>query len=251
MPVMDEFKEERAALKHGTVKQKWQYFLDYYKWYVIAAVALLGFAGSWIYQVVTAKDTAFNATLINAFEMTSGEEYSQRFAEYAGIDTGEYDVIFDSSMHIDLSSMGQDTYTATQRLMVYVAAGEIDVVLSDAALIEQYAYSETFEDLRTLLTEEQIERYEPYFFYLDQAVMDAIDEAQAEPNYDYTSIPAHPDPRKPEDMERPVPVGIYLEGAQSLGETYYFGEEDVVLAVAATSKNREAAAKFIDFVTQE
>ena len=29
MPVMDEFKEEREALKHGTPKQKLAYFWDY------------------------------------------------------------------------------------------------------------------------------------------------------------------------------------------------------------------------------
>ena len=56
MPVMDEFKEEREALKHGTPKQKFAYFLDYYKWHVIVALAVIGFAGSLIYQAVTCKE---------------------------------------------------------------------------------------------------------------------------------------------------------------------------------------------------
>ena len=41
MAVMVEFKEEREALKHGTPKQKFTYFMDYYKWYVIIAVIII------------------------------------------------------------------------------------------------------------------------------------------------------------------------------------------------------------------
>ena len=33
MAVMDEFKEEREALKNGTPKQKLAYFWYYYKWH--------------------------------------------------------------------------------------------------------------------------------------------------------------------------------------------------------------------------
>ena len=35
MPVMDEFKEERAAMKNGTPKEKNPYFYYYYNWYYI------------------------------------------------------------------------------------------------------------------------------------------------------------------------------------------------------------------------
>ena len=66
MPVMDEFKEEREALKHGTLKQKWQYFLDYYKWFVIVGVLILIFAGSFLYQLITRKERAIFAALVNA-----------------------------------------------------------------------------------------------------------------------------------------------------------------------------------------
>ena len=152
MPVMDEFREEREALKHGTLKQKFRYFLDYYKWYVVAAVAIVGFAASMIYNMVTRKDMAFSVSLINAFDIGSGDEYLASFAEYAGIDTEEFDIMADSSMQIDYTSANQNTAASIQKLMVLVAAGEIDALLSDEAVIEQYAYSETFYDLRDVLT---------------------------------------------------------------------------------------------------
>lgn len=252
MPVMDEFKEERAALKkNGTPKQKFMYFLDYYKWHVIIAVAVIGFAASMIYQSVTSKDTAFFAALVNAFEMTSTEEYVQSFAEYAGIDTDEYDVMFDSSMHISNTDVTQDTIAASQKLMVYIAASELDVILSDEATIEQYAYNDSFCDLREVLTQEQLEKYEPYLYYMDQAVADAIHAAQEEPDYDYNQTPSHPDPRKPEAMENPIPVGICLEEASSLEDYYIFLYGDGVLAVPATAPHQDNVTKYIDFLFQQ
>lgn len=202
MPVMDEFREEREALKHGTPKQKFQYFLDYYKWHVIITVLIIGFAVSFIYQTVTRKDVAFAVSLVNAFEMTSGEEHMAAFAGYADINTDEYDVFVDSTLHIDNENMTQETIASSQKLMVLVAAGEVDVLMSDEAIIDQYAYSDTFYDLREVLTPQQLEQYEPYFYYMDQTVADAISEAQLDPDYDYSTMPAHPDPKKPEDMDR-------------------------------------------------
>ena len=250
MPVMDEFREEREALKHGTLKQKFRYFLDYYKWYVVAAVAIVGFAASMIYNMVTRKEMAFSVSLVNAFDIGTGEEQLASFAEYAGIDTEEFDVMADSSMQIDYTSTDQNTAASLQKLMVLVAAGEIDALLSDEAVIEQYAYSETFYDLRDVLTAQQLEAYEPYFFYMDQAVAEAISEAQMDPDYDSNAMPERPDPRKPEAMEQPVPVGICLGEAKALNETYIFLGGEGILAVPATSPHLETVSQYVDFLLQ-
>ena len=248
MPVMDEFREEREALKHGTPKQKFAYFLDYYKWHVIITVAVIAFAASMIYHAVTSKDIAFSVTLVNAYEMGSGEEHMAAFADYAGIDTEEYDVLADASMYMDNTSMDQETIASSQKLMVLIAAGEIDALLSDEALIDQYAYSDSFYDLREVLTPQQLEQYEPYFFYMDQAVAEAISEAQEDPNYDYSQAPSHPDPRNPDAMEEPIPVGIYLGEAASLNEIFIFLNGEGILAVPATSPNLETVPKYVDFI---
>lgn len=250
MPVMDEFREEREALKHGTPKQKFAYFLDYYKWHVIIAVAVIAFIVSMVYQSVTRKDTAFYAALVNVYPVYS-DEHASCFAEYAQIDMDEYDIVLDSSMHIDRTSMDQETVTTTQKLMVYIAAREIDVIISDDATVEQYAYNESFFDIREILSQDQIREYEPYFYYMDQAVADSIHDAQNDPNYDYTQAPSYPDPRKPEDMEKPIPVGIYLDNATSFKEAFWFTKGDGVITVAATCPHPETAAKYIDFILQE
>lgn len=247
MPVMDEFKEERAALKHGTPKQKFTYFMDYYKWPTIAVIAVIIFAGSLAYHILTQKETGFYATLVNGIEYGDTEGYKDSFVQYAGIDTDTYDVFFDTSLRITHGSMDQDTVTSVQKLMVYIAASEIDIVVSDADTITQYAYSETFYDLREILTPEQIAKYEPYFFYADHVVTEEIDAAQSSASYDYTADPTYPDPKDPEAMRDPIPVGIFMDASEGIGGVYYFSSEEVVITVPLTTKNLDAAIDYIEF----
>jgi len=252
MPVMDEFKEEREALKHGTPKQKWQYFLDYYKWFVIVGILIIIFAGSFIYQMVTQKDRAFYAALLNVYELEPAETYPEKFAEYAGIDPNEYDVFFDTSMHMDssnLAAVDENTMATTQKLMVYIAASEIDALIAGESTMNSYAYNETFYDLGSVLSEEQFKKYEPYFYYMDKAVADARNEAEATGD-DYVNVPDYPSPRNPEAMENPIPVGIYLDEADSLKENYYFSDETVILGIPANTDHLENALKYIDFIFQ-
>lgn len=252
MPVMDEFREEREALKHGTFKEKFTYFLDYYKWYVIAAVLVLCFAGSLIYQTVTQKDRAIFVALLNVYELEPAEEYPNRFAEYAGLDPETYEVFFDTSMHMDssdLTAYDENTMATTQKLMVYLAAKEIDILVASESTTNSYAYNEMFYDLSALLSEEQYEKYEPYFYYMDQAVADARNEA-ADVEEEYINVPDYPSPRNPEAMEDPIPVGIYLDKAEGLMENYYFTDETVILSVPANTEHLDIAKQYIDFIFQ-
>lgn len=248
MPVMDEFKEERMAIKQKSPKEKLSYFIDYYKWHTVAVVVLLAAAISMIVHFITQKDRALYVCLINASTFDQTEEYVQRFEEYAGIDTSDYEVTFDTSMHIEVG--GTDTITATsfQKLTVYTAAGDLDVIVTKPEIIEYYVGQGIFYDLRQLLSPEQITLYEPYFFYVDQVVLNAIQNAN---DREETYEAVFSDPRQPETMENPVPVGIVLDDCQRLKESVLFGDEELVLSVIINSSNIETALKFIDFVMQE
>lgn len=248
MPVMDEFKEERAALKNGTPKEKLSYFWDYYKWHVIVTVAVIIAAISMINSILNQKENALYVTIINGMELAPAAEYPAAFAEYAGIDTGTYDVLFDTSMRINMNSLEQDTIASTQKLTTYLAAGQLDAFVSDEDIINQYAYNDTFCDLREILTAEQLKQYEPYFYYLDRAVLNALDEARDSIDYNYEAF-TYPDPREPDAMEEPVPVGLYLNTASSFRESYYLSG-DAILAVAVNSSNVENMIKFVDFLLQ-
>ena len=190
MAVMDEFKEEREALKRGTPKQKLAYFWYYYKWHVIISVIIIGMLVSFIYQFVNRKDTAFNAVLLNAslLDQMSSEQpdFLTDFAEKEGIDLNTSDITFDTSIRIVEDSMDEVSVTSTQKLMAYVAANELDSMITDFDSFQKYANSSLFYDLRDILTEEQLQALEPYFYYVDREVVLAIEAANDDLNNDYT-----------------------------------------------------------------
>lgn len=248
MPVMDEFREEREALKHGTLKEKLSYFFYYYKWHVITVVLVLIAVSTLISQMLSRKDTALYIALINAIDVTPDADLG--FEKYAGIDADSEEVIYDTTMRIDFTKMTEETINSTEKFVVYLAAADLDVVISDTDIIRQYAHSETFYNLRDFLTPEQYEAYSPYFYYMDQSVVDAKNAAQAA--YDYDFVPVYPDPRHPEDMVDPIPVGIYLTDCTALTDRFYFinTDLDIVLSVTLNTKKPETASAYIDFLMQ-
>lgn len=246
MAVMDEFREQREALKHGTPKQKLDYFWTYYKWYVIVGVALIIFVTSFIHELVTKKDDAFYGAFVNSWAQDGAEAYMQGFADKLGIDTEQFNVAVDSSLYISNSSMDQTTVASVQKLMVYIAANQIDVMVSDTVTFEQYANNETFLDLREALSPEQIEKYEPYFYYVDQKLVDEKNAAQDAMDDSY--VPVYPDPSKPEEMEQPVPVAIFVESCEELRESYVFMAEPIAIGIIANTDRLAESVAFIDYL---
>lgn len=252
MPVMDEFREEREALKHGTLKQKISYFFCYYKWHVIITIALIAFAVSMAHQILTQKENAFFAAFINTVELETAGNFVQGFTEYAGIDMNEFDVMFDTALRInpDPASYDESTITSTQKVMVYLAAQEIDILAAGDTVMNSYAYNDSFYDLREILTAEQLAEYEPYFYYMDRTVAEERSEMDFT-SADYSSLPAYPDPRNPEAMSDPIPVGIYLDSADTLKEHYYFLDENALIAVAANTRHPETVSRYLEYIFSE
>ncbi len=248
MPVMDEFREEREALKKKGLKEKISYYAYYYKWHAVAVVALAAVAISLIVNFVNNKDWAFYVCLINTTDFPDAEKYVESFAEYAGIDTDEYELVFDTSMYIDTEEMGMESVSSFQKLAAYTAAGDLDVMIASPQVFQQYANGQTFWDLSRLLSPEQFSRLEPYFYYVDQAVIDAQLQA-SETGMAYEA--EYPDPTRPEAMEQPVPVGIYLKNCKTLKENYYFRDDEVVLGIYVNSSRCETALKFLEFITRD
>lgn len=248
MPVMDEFKKEREELKQKSLKERLSYYIYYYKWHALAVIAAIAIIISLISNIINRKDCAFYAVLLNTLDSLQSEEYVQSFADYAGIDTNEYDVLFDTTMAINGDGRDDISITTYQKLAVYTAAGDLDILIAAPEIVEIYANDQIYYDLRDLLTSETASLCEPYFYYVDQSVVDAASEARYN-GQQYEAV--YPDPRHPEEMEIPIPVGIYLDDCSKLKEYFYFGSEELVLGVYINSKNAGTAVKFIEFIMQE
>ncbi len=249
MPLMDEFKEERDAIKNGDFKTKWNYFWDYYKVHTIAAVCIIVFLITMIHDVVTTKDNAFFAAMVNSAVISSEDvaDFKEDYMTYAEIDADEFDVQMDYNLMYTENPKSEMEMNSTQRLMVYTSAAQLDVIVSGSDAFPQQALQGIFHDLRNILTAEQLAKYEPYFYYVDQAVLDARNELPE--NGDLTTAyPEMPDPRKPEEMKQPIPVALFVTDCTSLTETYYFEGDYVAVGVVANAPHLENALKFIDFI---
>lgn len=249
MPLMDEFKEEREALKNADFKTKWNYFWDYYKLHTIIGSAILIFIVTMAYSILTTKDYAFYAAMVNSTAVVTEDitTFKEDYMTYAQIDPDEYEVQMDYSLMYKKNPKSELEKNASEKLLIYTSAGQIDAMVCGADSFPHQAAQGNFYDLREILTEEQLEKYEPYFCYVDQAILDARNEVpiSGELNEVY---PEAGDPRKPEEMENPIPVGLLVTDCTKLTDTYYFEGDYIAVGVVANTTHLENALKFIEFL---
>ncbi len=250
MPVMDEFREEREAIKHGTAKQKYQYFKDYYRMPLIIALLACTFIGILVYQFVTRKDSAFYAVLLNCSPYEENEWFTEEYTQCAGIDLNKVNVTLDTNIYFKLNSNDEDSYITTQKLDTYVGARQLDMMLGAGEEFAHFANSILFTDLREVLSPEQIQKYEPYFYYVDAALWQNDGSVQGASGLDPAKIP---DPRNPQEMERPVPVAIYIESIEKLNRAYYFKNagDGIAVGIYANAPHPDNAIAFLDYLFAE
>ncbi len=259
MPVMDEFKESRQALKKKSFKEKIQYFWYYYKTQTLVTLFLVVLATATIIDIVNQKDNAFFALLLNSsvIDEEKADSLAQDYMAYAEIDTDKYNVALDTSINFTataediLTGMGAMNASASERLLVYTASGETDVIMASSPIFLNQAFQGMFHDLRDILSEEQIAKYEPYFYYIDQVYVDALTEAQNSLSYGEQldeSLAVTPDPTKPEEMEQPIPVGLFTTDCSTLTDAYWFGEGSSVMGVMVNAPHLEDSLEFIDYL---
>ena len=252
MALMDEFREEREKIKNGTLKQKLAYFWEYYKWYVIVPILIIGFVGSTIYQKVTAPDVVLNGVLLNVYNTeadSATQEIIDTFSKEQNLDTNEYEVTLNTSVYYSTDDSSETTnYESVQALMAWAAAGTIDFIGGDHDSMTQLAYNGYFIDLREFLSKDELKKYEPYFLYMDADVSKALDNS-LENDVDPDTI-AIPNCTEPESMKEPIPVMIDLSKSAKFTEIYT-NSDAIAVGLAQNAPHKEMLLEFLDFIVEE
>ena len=94
-----------------------------------------------------------------------------------------------------------------------------------------------------------MKQYEPYFLYIDLAVIERLEEIALLKDYDGDF--SVPDSDKPEDMINPIPVFLDISGSEKISSIYSNEQDRIVFAVAVHSLREKAVCKFIDFLVGE
>lgn len=266
MALRDEIRHQQKKLKGKGVKAHISYFFTYYTWATIGVVCGVAAAAYLIITVVNHKDQALEVIMLNASTTSLGEggladTLGDDYAAYAGIDTDTYSVVIDTSTY-QTPGYISDTYdmATSQKVSVQAAANALDGIVADASNFYYYTYACAFYDLREVLSEETLERYEEYIYYVDQADIDAyqelVDSASStdgpmtyEEGQTYEDLDTFVMP-DPDEMENPVPVGIVVTDAPVIAQSGVYKNCVVIYGFVQGSHHLDNAASFLDYLWQ-
>lgn len=161
MPIIDDIRENNRKMKGKSFKAKLQYFWEYYRLPTIIILFTIIIVFSAVKAIITKKDVAFEVVMVNC----QGTPDPTQFEEILGLNQEKEEVVYDNSfsMSADPAAYSEAFYTSAQKLVALVAAQQVDVMIADPQLSENYFNSEFFVDLRNYFTEEELKKMnEPF-----------------------------------------------------------------------------------------
>lgn len=260
--VIDEIREQQYKMKDMTFQGKLQYFWYYYKVHTIVAIAVLLLGITLIHDVLSAKDYIFNGIMLNSAGLSS-ESMGSSFGEYAELDLETYQCFIDTTSTISYSTPSEYTMATMQKLMAQVQGQELDAVVFDSQVFYNYAYTEMFADLTTVLASEELQKYQDKLYYIDYALIAQSEEdsdpenevaAARQENYDFTLEDALAEAethRHPETMQQPVPVGIYMEESPFIQKTNCYGQAQPIFGIIINTTRPDTAKQYLSFLWDE
>lgn len=229
MPVSNDIKEQRAKLKGAPFKDKWQYFLDYYKWPTVAIIAAIIAVIFFTRDVILSHRPVYvEVLMLNSYSAMDGKNISKDFALTNNIDQKQYQINIDTTSSIVLGEADETSYLNQQRVFATIMAGDLDCILTNEAMFHYFSVQETFDDLRNILSQEQLDAYQDLLIYETY-----------------------------EGTDEPVPVGIdvsHIPFFQATGSyiPYEYSEnpddDQIYFGVIVNSTDKQHAMEFLDYI---
>lgn len=260
--VQDEIRQQQQKLKDRPFKEKLQYFWDYYKIHTVVFLAVVIFLISLIRDILSNKDYAFYGVMLNAVNL-SGDSMESAFGEYAGLDLDTYECFIDTDSTLSYHTATQFDMATSQKLIALVQTKDLDVLVLDSEIFNNYANSEMLLDLTTVYTADELQKYENNLYYVDKA---QIDRANEDPDYQNEALISLSESgtftdddilkeaethRHPENMEQPIPVGIFIEDSPFVQKTEAYDYLKPVFGISPTTTRLDTAKKYLEFLWDE
>lgn len=242
MTIRDYITKEIKNMKDRPLKERWEYFWDYYKWPTLCILLAIIVIIPSIVSAVTKKNPVFSGFVLNSMPLDYRTEYLEEFYAYAGIDAENDCAIFNADVSITDGKSESDV-ACLQRILASLAIKDADFVLapSNAFHVCTYNTSNMFADLRDYLDEETLQKLEGHIYYKDAYVTEQI------LNHTYNTL-EFPDPFKPEEMKDPIPIGIHVGESPKLHQAYLFLRTDLYIGITINTQHPEMVLKYIDFL---
>lgn len=251
MTIVESIKDQWRQVKEKPRKERWEYLWDYYKWHAIIFLLVIAILTQCVISMVNHKDAVFTGYILNCSVAGKDEDFLNGFYEYAGInaDKEEAAIYTDLTLYDGQSKKNAETF---HRIMAGVAIQDADFVVGQPDAFRPCAYhtSKIMVDLREFLDAETLEKLSDRLYYIDGAVLDQL----IKPVGESVGPVIYPNPRKPEIMDDPIPVGIDISDRAALRDSYYYTTEDTVddtvvyIGIIANTARPELARQFIDYL---
>lgn len=182
MSLRDELQKEKKKLSRLSFGEKLQYIFDYYKFWILGVVVLVGLVWSVGTTILHNKPTGFYAMLLNAggqdLSGQADEAAGEAFAEAAGLDDEKQKIIVDTSATFNPNDQSQFSMAQNAKIGALYQSHEIDVMVADPGVFTYYALNGSFVDLRDVLDDETLAAYETagQVYYIDQHLQELLDQ---------------------------------------------------------------------------
>ena len=239
--------ERKEYFKTAPFSKKIGFIWDYYKLPIIAFLFIGTLVGCFINELLSKKETVLSGLLLNTSNTDNKiDDLEQDFLKTLKLDSDDYEVSFIDNYTLT-GDAGVD-YEVSQAVFVQMSAGFNDFTISPLKYMQNYAYQDCYRDLRTVLSKEQIEKYEPYFLYIDADYMEKLNKQIKED--ESTETTELPDFKKPEDMKDPVPVLIDLSSFDTITKYYVTEKDSLVFGIIASTKKLDNTLSFLDCIAK-
>ena len=144
-------------------RQKAEHVLYYYKWYILGGVAIVCLLVSLISTIVSnQKDVLVSGIFIN--NATSAEGYAhlqEDYWTYCGSDKNtRVDLVTGRHIDFDNGALSQEDAASFMVVTSMIAARTLDYIITDEDSLDDFWDQEVVQDLRAILTEEELAEYD-------------------------------------------------------------------------------------------
>ena len=213
---MERMREEWNAFKGLPFQKKLEHIWLYYKWVIIVSVAVICVFASIAGTVAeNRKEVLISGIFIN--NSTSQEGYRHLAEDYwqycGGSSSQKVELITGRSIDFDAEGLSQEDAAAFMIVASMIAAESLDYIITDEASLDDFVEQEVVLDLRELLSEAALSRWETV------------------------------------ELEGII-SGLRLENT-AFGKSYPLSGENSVILITANAQNRENVPRFLDYLLEE
>lgn len=210
---------------------------EYYRWHIFVAALILIFLFSFSFIQINKETDGFCAFVVNGNETA---DIAAQFSEFVEIDPAQRQVAVE---YLTLyETITEESYAAMQKIVTYASSQRLDAAVMNASWFSVYAQEGLFADLRTVMTDEQLAELEENLYYIEEATLLAAMQGSAV---------ASAVSKDASIFDSPVPIGVDLSGFDSFAKRISYSVGNPCIGIVNSSKRKDLAVRFIDFLISE